>query len=256
MNILFDKGSSQVQVQLETNNRLNTLFRAIEEQGWSHSIGPDRIDGAALDGIHCLVILTRHKATQPGTTNPFPSDWDFAYTQDELSAIHQFVTGGGGLLLISNHGPFSTGDVDWTVNDKVLAAQFGVSVNPAAYQSPNPPLTMTAPDFGSSPAARAILEGVESIVVHNSCAVSMADPQTSIAIIPPNAFNTSPTYPNGPEGENYALLGNAPGCGRLIVCGNSGLAGDPTSNFPARGLINEGSNLQFLLNAIRHLGTM
>jgi hypothetical protein len=257
MKILFDKGSSQVQVQLEAGNRLNTLFGAIEAQGWSQAIGPDRIDSKALEGIQCLVILTRHRATQRGKTNPFPADWDFAYTEEELEVIENFVVvDGGGLLLISNHGPFGLGDADWTVNDRVLAARFGVSINPAAYQSPNPPLTMSGTDLGTGPAVQPILDGVTSIVVHNSCAVSMADPQQSIAIIPPNAFNTSPTFPEGPAGQNYAVLGKPNGRGRLIVAGNSGLAGDPESSYPAPGLIDVGSNKQFLLNAMRFLGTM
>lgn len=257
MNILFDKGSSQVQVQLETGSRLNTLFAAIEAEGWTHAIGPDRIDDAALEGVDCLAILTRRRATQPGTTNPFPDDWDFAYTPGELDSIERFVTGGGGLLLISNHGPFNARDTfDWSVYDKVLAARFGVAINPAAYQSRTPPLTMDGPDLGTGPAVQPILDGVTSIVVHNSCAVSMGDPERSIAIIPPDAFNNSPTFPDGPAGQSYAVLGNAPGCGRLIVGGNSGLTGDPSSTYPARGMIEEGSNKQFLLNALRYLGTV
>jgi hypothetical protein len=257
MNILFDKGSSQVQVQLATGTRLNTLFGTIQREGWEFDIGPDRITSDSLAGVNCLVILTRHRATKRGTTNPFPSDWDFAFTPDELAAIQEFNVNGGGLLLISNHGPFGPGDVDWSVNDRVLAAQFGVAINPAAYQMPGrprPPLTMSGPNLSPNPnPQKNILEGVTSIVPHNSCAVS-APLASPLATIPPEAENTSPTYPNGPAGQSYALV-VAPNRGQIIVAGNSGIAGDPDSDYPAKGMIDAGSNLQFLLNALNWVGT-
>jgi hypothetical protein len=248
MKILFDKGSSQVQVQLETNARLNTLFDAIEQEGWEYEIGPDRITPDSLAGVNCLVILTRHRATQPGTENPFPGDWDYAFTPDELEAIVDFNRGGGGLLLISNHGPWP-GGTDWTVNDKVLAAQFGVLINPAAYILPGGPLTMSGPDLSPS----VILEGVTSIVPHNSCAVS-GDAASPLVKIPSNAENLSTTFPNGPAGQSYAVVA-APHCGQIIVAGNSGIAGDPDSGYPAAGMIDAGSNKRFLINSLKWVGT-
>jgi hypothetical protein len=53
MKFLFDKGSSQVQVHLETGARLNTLFRAMEDQGWEHAIGPNRIQPARCHPGKC-----------------------------------------------------------------------------------------------------------------------------------------------------------------------------------------------------------
>ena len=259
MKFLFDKGGSQVQVHLETGKRLTTLFDAIEAQGWRHEIGPDRIDGAALADVDGLVILTRHRATQPGTTNPFPADWDYAYTADELAAIRAFVDAGGGLLLISNHGPFSRQDLnnDWTVYDRVLAAQYGVAIEPAAYQSPTPPLTMDGDDLSPDEALRAsILADVTSIVPHNSCAVSSPDSGSLwIAHIPADARNTSPTWPNGPAGQSYAVLASSgSGSGPVIVAGNSGIAGTAGTPFPAPGMIDAGSNKQFLLNCLEYIG--
>jgi hypothetical protein len=251
MHIVFDKGSSQVQVDLETGGkRLKTLFDAITAEGWTFAIGPDRIDGAALQGADCLAILTRRGATQRGTTNPFPADWDFSFTSSELQAVGDFVNGGGGLLLISNHGPFSAGSFDWTVNDRVLAAQFGVTINPAAYQSPEG-RTLTMSGIDLNPAQSDILRGVTSIVPHNSCAVSTGDPADFIAHIPANAKNSSPIFKNGPAGESYAVTA---GSGRIIVGGNSGIAGSEGTNYPASGLIDAGGNKQFLLNALRVAG--
>jgi hypothetical protein len=49
---------------------------------------------------------------------------------------------------------------------------------------------------------------------------------------------------HGPFNEND--LGND----WTIVAGNSGIAGDPDSRYPAIGMIKQGSNLDFLLNCI------
>jgi hypothetical protein len=257
MKFLFDKGSSQVQVQLETGTRLTTLFDAIEAQGWSYEIGPDRIDAASLADVDGLVVLTRHGATAPGTTNPFPANWDFAFTADELGAIRAFNAAGGGVLLISNHGPFSAANLNnnWTVNDRVLAAEFGVVIQPAAYQSPTPPLTMDGGDLSSNPALQAsILAGVTSIVPNNSCAVSSPNSGSLvIASIPSNAVNTSPIFPDGPAGQSYAVLAGS-GAGPVIVGGNSGIAGNAGTNYPGPGRIGTGSNLQFLLNCMEYIG--
>lgn len=257
MKFLFDKGSSQVQVQLETGVRLTTLFGAIEAQGWSYEIGPDRIDHASLADVDGLVVLTRHRATAPGTTNPFPPDWDFAFTTRELDAIRAFNTAGGGVLLISNHGPFSAANLrnDWTVYDRVLAAEFGVVIQPAAYQLRPPPLTMNGGDLSANPVLQAsILAGVTSIVPNNSCAVSSSDPGgLVIASIPPNAVNTSPTFPDGPAGQSYAVLAGA-GVGPVIVGGNSGIAANAGTGYPGPGRIGTGSNLRFLLNCLAYIG--
>src|ERR1700724_3357716 len=96
MQILFDKGSTQVQVHIETGHRLVTLFQAIKDQGWGSAIGPHRITRESLEGVNCLVILTRHRATAPGYVNPFPGDWDFAFMESELKAILDFNMAGGG----------------------------------------------------------------------------------------------------------------------------------------------------------------
>ncbi|HXO28868.1 MAG TPA: hypothetical protein VOA80_16070 [Thermoanaerobaculia bacterium] len=249
MQILFDKGSTQVQVHIETGHRLVTLFQAIKDQGWDSAIGPDRITRESLEGVNCLVILTRHRATAPGYVNPFPGDWDFAFMESELKAILDFNMAGGGLLLISNHGPFAKGGHDFTTHDRVLAAQFGVTINPAAYQMRKGPLTMTLKNFDPNPNVRAnLLSGVDSIKPHNSCAISAAG-CVPLSAIPDDAVNVSPTFPDGPAGQAFALV-VAPNCGQIIVAGNSGIAGDADSDYPAKGMIEAGSNLRFLIDAL------
>jgi hypothetical protein len=74
-----------------------------------------------------------------------------------------------------------------------------------------------------------------------------------IASIPPNAVNTSPTFPNGPAGQSYAVLASS-GAGPVIVGGNSGIAGNAGTNYPGPGRIGTGSNLRFLLNCLEYIG--
>ncbi len=84
-----------------------------------------------------------------------------------------------------------------------------------------------------------MLDGVKSIVPHNSCGVSTKDAADFVAHVPSDA--TPP-----PHGENYAVRR-----GKVIVAGNSGIAGSPGTNYPAAGMIDEGDNKQFLLDCFR-----
>ena len=254
-NILFDKGGSQVQVQLETQKRLTTLFGALEAQGWTYAIGEDRITDEQLQSVKVLAILTRHVATQKGTKNPFPANWDFAFTDGELSAITNFVQRGGGLLHISNHGPFSNApNDDWTVYDKVLAAKLGVTIEPASFMLKGAnlmPMTLsTDPAITST-----ILKGVSAVVAHNSCAIAAmkGTPATVVASIPSNAFNDNPKSKLTPPGWNYAIT-LTHGKGKVIVAGNSGIAGNTDSQYPAPGLIATPDNQQFQINCLSYLG--
>lgn len=258
MRILFDSKSTQVQVQVETGKRLNTLFDAITGQGWTYSLSTDPLTSEELEEYDVLAILTRRRATQKGFTNPFPPDTSFAYTPEEVAAIQELVSGGGGLLLISNHGPFPTAPNDnQTENDKVLANAFGVSLFPAAFMAPNSKeMKISGSSLSTDPAITStILNGVSSIVTHNSCAIA-AQPGTTatvIASIPLDAKNISPTFKDGPQGFCYALT-LAYGSGNVIIAGNSGISGDPGSPFPAPGLIDAGDNKAFLLNALSYVG--
>jgi hypothetical protein len=258
MKILFDRESSQVQVQLETKGkRLKTLFDALSKHGWRYSLSSDPLTSEELEKYQVLAIFTRKRATQPGTKNPFPKDHSFAYSEREIAAIKRFVYRGGGLLLISNHGPLSPSNPknDWTVNDKVLARAFNIEIKPACFRIPRKRLmTMSGKWLSTDPAiASTILKGVSSIVAHNSCAISAMPGAraTKIARIPHDAIDTSGNDFR-PEHHCYALT-LPHGSGNIIVAGNSGISGDPDTTYPGKGLIDTGDNKAFLLNSLRYV---
>ncbi len=257
MKILFDSKSSQVEVQIETHARLTELYAAITARGWTFertNVSGAPLTLAQLNQFNVLCILTRLHQTAPDTTNPFPDGTNFQFDPTEVSAIEQFVHQGGGLLLISNHGPFPDKPRDdQTVNDKTLAAAFGFTIAPATFQSSSGPLVMSGASLSPDPRVAPILSGVTSIEVHNCCSITPAVGTVilaaPIAFLPSGVTNVSPINHESPSGKAYAWALNH-GAGRVIIAGNSGLAGDTGSPFPAAGLIDAASNKQFLLNCL------
>jgi hypothetical protein len=260
MHILFDEMSTQVQVQNETCARLNTLWGAITAKGWTYAQISNPITPEQLSSCDVLCILTRLQSTQPGFTNPFPPNTIFAYLPSEIDAILQFVNAGGGLLFISNHGPFDNPKQladDQTRYDRALANMLGVFIQPATFQYPPPkPLTLSGALLSTDPSLTStVLNGVGSIVIHNSCAISAlpGTTLTPIASIPSDVGNVSPLCPNPVPGDFVYAGALAYGGGNVIVAGNSGIVGDATSGYPAQGMIDEGDNKTFIVNCLSYL---
>lgn len=260
MHILFDEMSTQVQVQNETGARLNTLWGAITAKGWTYAQTSNPITPEQLSSCDVLCICTRLQYTQPGFTNPFPPNTVFAYLPAEIDAILQFVNGGGGLLFISNHGPFDNPQQladDQTRYDRALANMLGVFIQPATFQYANQkPLTLSGALLSTDPSLTStVLNGVGSIVIHNSCAISAlpGTTLTPIASIPSDVGNVSPLCPNPVPGDFVYAGALAYGGGNVIVAGNSGIVGDATSDYPAAGMIDEGDNKTFIVNCLSYL---
>ncbi len=266
--ILFDAKSSQVQVELENNcqkhgplaPRLTTLFDAIKAKGWDYATSST--SGAALNagdlkGYQVLCILTRLRQTAPGGSNPFPPNADFQYQEAEIAAIVDFVASVGGLLLISNHGPMPNNvRNDQTINDRNLAKAFGITMAPAHFRSPGHALDLSGACLSSAPAiAKTILADVSAVMVHNCCAITPGSVGTPIVSLPEGVRNISPTNSDSPEGKVYALALNH-GQGRVIIAGNSGIAGNSNSTYPAMGMIDTADNKTFLLNCLAYLGKL
>jgi hypothetical protein len=258
MHILFDSLSTQVQVHRRLNIRLNTLLGAIQSEGWTYAFSRDPITTGQLHDCDVLAILTRHQVGFDDATNPNPSATS-AYTYDplaEIPAIRNFVSGGGGLLLISNHGPAGTRSPDDTVNDLVLANAFNVVIKPAHFAPPAPAklLSMTAANSLNGALSDGVLFQVSEIASHNSCAIhgGAGLTFTSIAKIPSNAVDTSGNNMS-PNNQHFAIRLHH-GSGKVIVAGNSGIAGDDGCTNPAPGTIVYANNLLFLVNCFKELG--
>jgi hypothetical protein len=264
MNILFDPKSSQLQVQEETSARLNSLFGAIESEGWvkggtggtwAQEILIDPISNLPGGKGNVLVILTRYPFTVPGSTPAFPPSTDFSYLTSEISAIQSFVEAGGGLLLMSNHGSSPSESANWSQYDQALAAAFNVTLLPAYFVVAGNEFMTFSGGLLNNDLSSTLLNQVSSIVVHDCCGVSVQQGTdfTPIAELPLNTTDTS--------GNNYSPVGQYFGVtleygkGQVIILGNSGwVADDGGCPCPAPGLLPQGSNMTFLLNCLKVLG--
>jgi hypothetical protein len=240
MKILFDSQSVQVQQQELSKTRLNTLLGAIQSAGtslgapWTVTLSTDPITPEQLADTQVLVILTRNQS------NP--------YTSGELSAIYDFVSSGGGLLLMSNHPPFME-------SDQALAIRFGVTLSPIFISNPTRQHVAVNPMFMSgiaslnSALSGDILFEVETLVSHDSCGIVPPASFTSIATFPPTAVVSSGTPPPSP----FFAIAVACGSGNVIIVGNSGIVCDNGNTTPSCGLVPYGNNLMFFLNCLRFL---
>lgn len=243
MNILFDSMGTQVQVQNETSNRLQTLFFALDNLGYAWSLSDYTQDlSAQLSGVDVLVILTHYLAVQPGYAPAIPADTSFAFSATDLSGIPEWVSQGGSLLLASNHTFFSP-------NDIALAAQFGITIVAAFFAVPQTAPGLTSMVLVTDPNAPDWALG--NVEAFDSCGVS-ASGGTPIYDFPGGTVDSSGNDYN-PADYTFAAQFTY-GSGQVIVIGRSGIAGDPGSGYPAPGEIGNGSNLSFLLNCINALG--
>jgi hypothetical protein len=281
--ILLDSETSQVERQTITGTRLNTFYGALTSvfgesgsQGAgspmsfspSTSAGYAPISSGLLNGKKLFAVLTRWNYTptpnQPTGYAPFSSG--------EISAIKQFVSGGGGLLLMSNHGPFppkpGQQKIVWCENDAALAAAFGFTLN-KVYIGMKPSfhlLEMGASNFINNPRianVAQIFSGVTSVIAHDGCGIQLAPTPPAgmvtfpIVSYPSGAYiwpSSGPVPSSGPyPSGNYFAAGATYGNGRVVVIANSGIIGDVGNQNPAPGLVSFGSNLFFVLNSLAWL---
>jgi hypothetical protein len=266
-NILFDSKSSQLEVQVQTGTRLTNLYHAIQKRGWQSSTtllpasGGDAplLTIGLLNNYNVLCILTRldQKAPPSPSLGPYPEGSNpppffrifeqnsIQYWPEEITAILNFVYNGGGLLLISDHGPPSQKEImdNQTINDCQLAAAFGVAIEPAMFVNPNGLIVMSGSCLNSAFSAN-ILDNVTSIVVHDCCAIFPFDQGAGfvpVVSLPDGLNNVSPINNVPPADANgntlaYALCNPNYGSGKVIIAGNAGIAGNSDHPYPSQGL--------------------
>lgn len=276
INTLFDSWSSQVMFQRKpyryprgvnhprvTKRRLNTVLGAMKSYGlstgveWNVRYTNSRIRPESLANVDVYVSLTRY-INQP---NPPPVGTGFSYEDSELAALEDFVSQGGGILLMSDHGHGETDDVpDFTQNDAALASVFGITlknifVTRRDPEHPDRPVYMVMemdPDLPED--ARYLANQVAHVSSHDSC-----------IMLPPSEFTPLVRFPEGATAYDHAVGHNIDlpndhfsilvpyGQGKVIVVGNSGMVGDYGSPNPAPGLITLENNLMFFLNCVTYL---
>ena len=258
MKILFDRYGAQVAEQIKSKNRLTGLIKVMEDAKYDWEIAPGALDSKTLQGKDVLVLTTR-------MTTP--------YSTAELTAITDFVIGGGGLWVMANHAGFSQAMINdnFTRYVSAVSSTFWTAYEPAAYdQKPGLPTRVNL--NGTNLAGHPTLNGKKGWpVASSSSSVRVSEVVTrSFCGVYPNAFsdpicrlNNLPTVQNSQSELNittgvvWALSLSQPrltGEGRVVICGDSGWLGDVNSNVPGPGEFQNGDNPQYALNTLTWLG--
>lgn len=245
-----------------TKRRLNTILGAMKSYGlstkmeWNVRYTKSRIKPESLANTDVYVSLTRF-INEP---NPPPDGTGFSYRDSELAALEDFVSQGGGILLMTDHG--ATEEIpNWTENDAALASVFGVTLKNifVTHKDPEHPDRPEYMVMEMNPDLPEDVKYIANQVAHISA-------HDSSIMLPPPEFTPLAMFPEGStafdkEVKKYIDLPNpyfsilVPfGAGKVIVVGNSGIVGDYGSPDPAPGLINVENNLMFFLNCVSYLG--
>jgi len=271
LNILFDSWSNQVMNQKQpcrypigvqypspTYQRLNTILGAMKSIGFSTGVEwkafctKARVTREALEKMDVYVSLTR----QPNIPQAPDQGIGFAYSNKELSALQEFVSNGGGILLMTDHGQFPEDTVpSFTESDSALAQRFGITLLNLFVTGTDMNYMLMEMDPELPTEFEYLSYQVQGISAHDSC-----------AILPPITFTPLVLFPDAVSAYDFALDEYVPlpspyfailvpyGAGNVIVVGNSGMVGDWGSTQPGPGLITLDNNLMFFLNCVGYLG--
>jgi hypothetical protein len=230
----LDGKSLQVAQHARDGVRLASLLAE-----WTSNLGAsfstlDSLDDRALDGLDVVVTATR---TYP------PLD-------EELQSLRSFVTGGRGLLVLTNHADWpGHNDHDHTRHDRPIVELFGLRVERAWFRTPEDLTSIVTEDFRSDhPIVAGGRHGrsVESIVFNNCSAMATG---TSEWIVRLPRTTVDERGGLSPDGLAFAAAVSR-GEGRVVAVADSGFIGTPGSHVPGPGLLDRGSNLQFATNAL------
>ena len=253
MRVLIDSRGLQAQVHLEDGNRLGVFVATLEEiAGYSmtFSTGSPLI-GKELTDCDVLVVTTRYPKEQ-------------AYSRLELTAIQGFVTHGGGLLLMSNHGDLpGSNPHDMTQYDAIMARQFGIELERTWFQHPS---MGELSRFTSSSllaehpilAGGQIEEAVRTIVTNNCSSVVAGGRGHALVALAPEMKDLRNGFTPADRLFAHALDGGMDaglvGKGRVVTMSDSGFIGNEDTFVPGPGLIGHGDNAQFIKNVVCWLG--
>jgi hypothetical protein len=241
MNALLDRKSYQVAVHYgclpsvpqlpdrrrryhdAIERRLSDFQLALHEVGLSPLVsdGTDSQFSHLLEHAVSLVCVLSRLPKKP-------------FSAAELDDLDAFVADGGALLLLSNHPPYCHVDSSLSKRFEVgLSGCFGSGGHDSGDY-----VRIPARLFGDHD----IMSGLGADIVFNNCA----------RVRPLSASSgLLAALPDG-SSDAFAVVGSH-GCGRYVVCGDSGFLGTASTTFPGPGLLDQGGNRDFLLRVVRWL---
>lgn len=253
MKVLIDSRGLQAQVHLADQTRLAVFLRtvgSIEGCSVTFSSGP-ALTGKDMVAIDVLIGTTRYPE-------------ESAYSPEELEALDSFVRGGGGLLLMTNHGDLpGSNPHDMTQFDAAAARLFDLQLEPTWFQDPEwgklshlsgEDLLATHPIIRGGPGE----VPVRTIVTNNCSSILATGTGHRLVVLSPGMVDLRNGTP--PAGRLFAHAldaesgSNLVGQGRVVTVADSGFIGNDESLVPGPGLIGHGDNARFIQNVVRWLG--
>ncbi len=242
MEILFDQSGLQAHRHCIDQARLSTLLDQLRglEMVTRVVFASPPLSASSLGDSSLLIITTRQSG----------------YEDSELDDLETFVSGGGSLFLLSNHGacPPLRNHFDWTEHDARLAERFGVTLEPAWFAaSEGRRLTTFSGDDlnGSHPIVMGGGAGstVERVVTKNCCGVRAGSGETVVSLS--TEMRDWRHAPLPVDGLSFAVaVDRDGGGGRVLIMGDSGFLGSPDT---LKGLLGEPDNAQFVTNSVQWL---
>ena len=237
MKILIDSNTFQVQAHMEhpevKGRRLIPFLELLRATtGGSIEFGGAAVTASALQGCDLLIIPIR--------TVPFETA--------ELDAIERYVKSGGRLFHLSTHAPVH-------LQDNVLAQRFGLGFEGASFKVPNKLTHIPYRLINDHPITSARHGGLPvQTLVFNSCGSVLYRAGQVLAWVPMPASDLVTGKTPYSRAFAVSLDGRrgdpGVGNGRLLAIANCGLVGAKGTDYPGKGLIEEGDNKLFLERAI------
>lgn len=235
MRIGLDGDSLQVRQHQRDEARLSLLLSEWEAELSASPQVLDSLTDRALRDLDVLLVATRVSPASDA----------------ERRCLRSFVERGGGLLLLTNHADWpGHNEYDHTRHDRSIAELFGLSIERAWFRTPGGVTRVSTSDFDRNhpilTAKGVDGRSVES-VVFNNCSALTCTSARGIIRLPLSVVDERCGL--SPEGLAFAVA-MACGDGRVVATADSGFIGSPSSLAPGPGLLDRGSNLLFVTNAL------
>jgi hypothetical protein len=231
----------------QTVSRLTSFLKIIRPFGTVRFTDVDAIDATTLADADVLIGPTRIS--------------EFPYIEEEIDSIHNFVTQGGSLLLMSNHSrsPSNPSARHHTEQDGRLAEAFRVQILEAAFRDQNPESlsTISRADTQVHPVLldESGAQAINAVKINNCSAISNQSMNGRPILFLNDGMDD--IGPNGflSDGQAFAWaiddygIGN----GRVVLTADSGFIGEPDLSGSGPGLMDKGHNADFVRQTVAWL---
>ena len=234
--VVLDGQSLQVWQHQQDGLRLAGLQTEISKSFGCSAAILDSFTTESLDDTSVVLIPTRIAPMTPS----------------ECDVLREFVERGGGLLLLTNHADWPGHNPhDFTEHDRSIAGLFGLSIERAWFRTRQGTTLMSGDNLNRT---HPILSAkgddgtpIDGIVVNNSTAITSYIGERIVSL--PHSM-VDERAGISPAGRAFAAAIPVQK-GRVVVLADSGFIGSAGTMAPGPGLLDQGSNSIFLINAIR-----